>query len=314
MSKIPWTERTWNPVVGCTKVSAGCKNCYAERMASRLAAMGQEKYKNVLNSSDDGRSGVWNGKVFCDETALNIPLKRKKPTMYFLSSMGDVFHPEVPFDFIWDIFKVIKKCPQHTFQVLTKRPERIMQYYQWHTRSMPDVYKWPQNVWLGTSVEDQAAAHERIPHLLQTPAAVHFLSVEPFLSPINLKAVGLPIWARSQGMNALTGRYCPSLRGTAPEAALDQVIIGCESNGAHPGRECKIEWVRDIVRQCKSAGVPVFVKQIPMWQNKGNGSVKETEEDADPYYEGLANRVLLKYPRDKDLFPMELQRWEYPKV
>ena len=146
-TKIAWTEETWNPVVGCTKVSDGCKFCYAERMANRLAAMGQEKYQRVIESVQEelwGENVVntpkvwyegWSGDIFCDESALDIPLKRKKPTVYFVCSMGDLFHKDVPFEFIDKVVDVFEKCPQHTGQLLTKRHERLLEYSKYRNCS-----------------------------------------------------------------------------------------------------------------------------------------------------------------------------------
>lgn len=263
-SGIQWTEATWNPVAGCTRASAGCDHCYAVTMTHRLEAMGQSKYAGltVLNGRGERH---FNGQVRTDEAALEVPLRWKKPRRVFVNSMSDLFHRDVPFDFIDEVFAVMALCPQHTFQILTKRPERAEEYFL-HSRDTlgnktdervsmeaEDIggerhqpLRWPlPNVWLGTSCEDQAGADDRIPHLLRCPAAVRFLSLEPLLGPIDI------------------GKACdPSafdleeMLGGGP----DWVIVGGESGPR--ARPCNIEWIRDIVRQCKTASVPVFVKQL----------------------------------------------------
>ena len=204
MSNIEWTEQTWNPITGCTRVSAGCDNCYAVEMTHRLEGMGQtEKYGGltVMNNKGDRH---FNGTVRCHEDTLSIPLKRRKPTMYFVNSMSDLFHRDVPFDFIDKVFAVMALCPQHTFQVLTKRPERMAEYLaqavnsvnlqkemdrltsEVEAESFEDV--WPlRNVWLGTSVENQQAWWDRYLHLTRCPAVVRFISAEPLLGPVEME-------------------------------------------------------------------------------------------------------------------------------
>ena len=333
MSKIPWTEKTWNCIAGCTKVSAGCDNCYAEKMSCRLAHMEHAKIWNTtgLPTPSAGVSGgkynlvigtdnKWNGKVICDEKALDIPLHWKKPRMIFVNSMSDTFNKKVPFEFIDKIFQTIALCwgnqsyrrnayPNHTFQILTKRPKIMLEYMSGNVLKRwgdgAPIYGALQNLWLGTTCENQETADKRIPILLQIPAAVRFISAEPLLGEINFD------------------EYVWRMGGAGNMKKVDQVIIGAESIGGHPGRECKIKWVRNIVRQCKAAGVAVFVKQIHMWKvgNKKTGEYFETLEQASKFYSKRDSfpditkpkRVLLKYPRDKDLFPKDLQYWEYPK-
>lgn len=166
MSKIEWTDKTWNPVTGCTKVSPGCKNCYAATMAKRLQAMEKPKYKNGFA-------------VTCHPESLGEPLKWRKPCKIFVCSMGDLFHEDVPFRFIDDVFYAIQACPNHTFQILTKRAERMFEYFKEFGPSLP-------NVWLGVTAENQEQADKRIPLLLQTPAAVRFVSIEPMLGGVKL--------------------------------------------------------------------------------------------------------------------------------
>jgi len=254
MSKIPWTDESWNPVTGCTKIAAGCKNCYAESMAKRF--WGKRKFTDVQ----------------CHEDRLDIPLHWRKPRKIFVCSMSDLFHEDVPFEIIDQIHAVIALCPQHTFQILTKRIERATEYYMTRTAiddscrvdRMPQWYNvltgwldeghkgylgrnWdecekaaeqtdfnnelPPNLWLGTSISTQADADKNIPILLKIPAAVRFLSLEPMLESICLS-----------------------------NYKIDQVIIGCESGPKR--RPCKLEWIEDAVEQCVAASVPVFVKQL----------------------------------------------------
>lgn len=208
MSKIEWTEKTWNPVTGCTKVSAGCKHCYAERMAKRLQAMGQPNYANGF-------------KVTCHMHMLEIPMKRKKQTMWFVCSMSDLFHKDVPDHFIRLVFDVMYNTPQHTYQVLTKRPERMAEFAK--------QIIWPNNVWAGTSIENLDNAH-RLAHLIKVPAPIKFLSCEPLLGP-------LPIQVQ----------------------LVDWVIVGGESGP--PARPMDEQWVRDIQINCERKGVKFFFKQ-----------------------------------------------------
>lgn len=208
-SSIEWTESTWNPLTGCTKVSPGCKHCYAERMARRLQAMGQPKYVNGFQ-------------LALHEDSLEQPLNWKKPQMIFVNSMSDLFHEGVPLEFIHRTFDVMRRASWHTFQVLTKRSQRLQD-------SSPGI-DWPANVWMGVSVENQSYTF-RIDHLRQTDARVKFLSLEPLLGPLPRL----------------------NLHG------IDWVIVGGESGpGARPMAE---EWVIDIRDQCLAAHVPFFFKQ-----------------------------------------------------
>jgi len=239
-TKIEWAEATWNPVTGCTRVSAGCDNCYAVGKSHRLEAMGQDKYAGltVLNPKGDRH---FNGVVKCHEDALEIPYKRKTPTIYFVNSMGDLFHRDVPFKFIAECFTTMWQCPQHTFQILTKRPERLVEFYLWNyppaaisrQEAAQDWLGAGPHIWLGTSVENADAVH-RIDQLRQCPAAVRFLSLEPLLGPLdnlNLDGIG---W----------------------------VISGGESGPQRKLRATELSWHRSIRDQCKAAGVPFFFKQM----------------------------------------------------
>lgn len=211
ISSIEWTEMTWNPTTGCNKLSAGCKFCYAEVMSRRLQAMGVEKYKD-------------NFKLRIHESELDTPYTWKKPKVVFVNSMSDLFHKDVPVEFIQRVFAVMKDNPQHVFQVLTKRADVMWRYDQ------QGLLQWPHNVWMGTSVEDDRVRH-RIDLLRQTGARVKFLSCEPLIGP-------LPDM---------------DLRG------IDWVIVGGES-GRTP-RLMKPDWVLDIKDQCDRANVAFFFKQ-----------------------------------------------------
>jgi len=211
MSKIEWTDETWNPVTGCAKVSPGCRNCYAERMSARLEAMGNWKYRNGF------RLTVHTG-------ALEEPLRWRKPRRVFVCSMSDLFHKDVGVGFLERVFHVMQSCPEHTFQVLTKRPERAAE--------LAGVLPWPENVWVGTSVEDEARRF-RIEQLARIPARVRFLSCEPLLGPLELREPWLS-W-------------------------LSWVIVGGESGpGARPMHP---DWPRKLRDDCVDAGVPFFFKQ-----------------------------------------------------
>ncbi len=208
-SAIEWTEATWNPTTGCTKISLGCKNCYAERLALRLQAMGNPKYANGFQ-------------LTLHEDALDLPLRWKKPRKIFVNSMSDLFHEEIPLDFIQRVFQTMQQAHWHIFQILTKRAERMAE--------LAPQLPWPPNVWMGVTVEEQRYTH-RIDLLRTVPAAVRFLSLEPLLGPLpNLNLNGIH-W----------------------------VIVGGESGpGARP---MKPEWVTDIRDQCQDAGVAFFFKQ-----------------------------------------------------
>lgn len=257
-SKIEWTDRTWNPITGCTRVSAGCDNCYAVTMTKRLEAMGQEKYTGLVKLGKEH----FNGTVKCHDDTLLDPLKWRKPQRIFVNSMSDVFHKDVPFEFIDKIFAVMVLCPHLTFQVLTKRPERAAEYLNaWaktNREPMRDfvetltghrslLAEWPiPNVWLGTSVEDQKAADERIPHLLKCPAAVRFLSCEPLLGPVDLA------YTCFNGADSF---------GSMP--GIHWVICGGESGPN--ARPMHPDWARSLRDQCVAASVPLFFKQWGEW-------------------------------------------------
>jgi protein gp37 len=238
MSKIEWTDQTWNPVTGCTKVSPGCANCYAERQFPR-------NYGSdcVLTRYGGLRLREF-GDVECHEDRLDQPLRWRRPRRIFVCSMGDLFHEDVPAEFIWRVFRAMASAPQHTFQVLTKRPERMKLMIPRIRQTLPDRL---EHIWLGVSVEDQQRADERIPLLKQMPAAIRFVSCEPLLGPIALD----PVW------------LCPGgdeCGACEPQAHISWVIVGGESGPR--ARPCDVAWVRSIVEQCKAAGVACFTKQL----------------------------------------------------
>jgi len=209
-SRIEWTEMTWNPTIGCTKISPGCKNCYAESMARRLQAMGARGYEKGFQ-------------LALMPERLGEPLERHKPTVYFVNSMSDLFHEKVPFGYVGRVFDVMAHAPQHTFQVLTKRADRMAEFCRGIVV--------PSNVWLGVSVENRKYGLPRINILRRIEAYVRFLSVEPLLEDV--------------GLLDLTG--------------IHWVIVGGESGpGARPMRK---EWVTSIHRQCRDLDVPFFFKQ-----------------------------------------------------
>lgn len=264
-SKIAWCDATWQVVAGCTPVGgkdSGCANCYSARLcATRLKHL---PWADGLAEP----SGKWTGKVITRPDQLDVPLRWRRPRKIFVGDRGDLFHPKVPFELIAAVFGVMAACPQHQFLVLTKRPERMLEFLRWAEKRGEDGKRlfpedpqdwrirqllnvsarragvdmnahqnhggsWPlPNVWLGTSVENQKAADERIPALLQCPAKVHFLSFEPLLEPIQLKET--PDWG----------------------------IIGCESG--HNRRRCDPLWMKYLIRKLRADGSRIFVKQVDM--------------------------------------------------
>lgn len=282
ISKIQWTDRTWNPVRGCSIVSSGCVNCYAMKQAHRFSGSGRA-YEGLTKQTKAGPQ--WTGKIRTVESALLEPLSWRKPQRVFVNSMSDLFHDGVPDEFIERVFSVMALAERHTFQILTKRPSRMLAWFRarrfdvkdyaiLHTEQAGDghyAHPWPlPNVWLGVSCEDQRRADERIPLLLQTPAAIRFISAEPLLDAIDLRdiqpmrgktetAEGLRPLIHFAQFNALNGEIVRDRMGF-DGPALDWVIVGGESGANH--RPTDIAWFRRILRQCETAGVPVFVKQL----------------------------------------------------
>lgn len=315
---IEWTGATWNAVTGCTAVSPGCRNCYAARLtATRLKST--PKYQGLAILNDSGR-GVFTGEVRCHEEALAQPFRMREPTRIFVNSMSDTFHEAVPEDFLDLMFVTMALCPQHTFQVLTKRPDRAAAYLGDRTRRLArwayalgisidraghrftsyqegafianewaQGKRWPlPNVWIGTSVEDQARADTRIIELANVPAAVRFLSCEPLLGPVD-------VFAELRRLRDMDAEPKPG----SGNKYLHWVIAGGES-GPKAGAT-DLAWIRGIVRDCKAAKVPVFVKQL----------------GAHPFYTRDDERVDME-PEDRkggDMaeWPKDLRIREYPK-
>jgi protein gp37 len=268
-SSIEWTERTWNCTSGCTKVSAGCANCYAERLVST-------RLRHLPQNEGVTKDGHWSGVIRCHEDKLSEPLRRKKPTTYFVCSQSDLFHDAVPFEFIDKVFVVMALCPQHTFLLLTKRPDRMLHYLRdWCLIDRPRMREfvekltgskalyvtWPlDNVWLGTSVENQKAADERIPHLLGCPASKRFLSCEPLLGSVDI--VNALDSERDNPCRCGDGE-CHICWSTPASPIIDLVIVGGESGPN--ARPMHPDWARSLRDQCKNAGVPFFFKQWGEW-------------------------------------------------
>lgn len=208
-SNIEWTEMTWNPVTGCTKISQGCKHCYAERMAKRLTAMGSERYRNGFN-------------ITLHPDLVDVPRRWRLPRVVFVNSMSDLFHDDIPLAYIQRVFSTMRDCPHHTFQVLTKRGERLAE--------IAPYLPWPVNVWMGVSVEDSRVV-DRVEHLQSVPAVVRFLSLEPLIGPLE----------------------------SLPLEGIQWVIVGGESGPK--ARLMRKEWVASILRQCRAGKVPFFFKQ-----------------------------------------------------
>jgi protein gp37 len=231
-TSIEWTDATWNPVAGCTVLTAGCTNCYAMRMAARLDAMGVAKYRGLTRRSG-GRS-VWTGKVRVDEKSLNTPKAWSKPRKVFVNSMSDLFHEDVPVNFIERVWQVMKETPRHTYQILTKRPERMADVLS------KEPFEVLRNVWLGTSVEDGRVLH-RLDELRRVPAAIRFVSLEPLIGSVAAGDLTNIQWA----------------------------IVGGESGPR--AREMDPEWVDEIQTMCRLSGAAFFFKQWGGKNKKATG-------------------------------------------
>jgi len=290
-TKISWATETWNPVVGCSRISAGCKNCYAAEAAKSARLQQFPQYQNVKD---------WDGTVEFVESQLNKPLSWRSPQTIFVCSMSDLFHENVEDEWRDQIFAVMAIATQHTFQLLTKRPEQMKEYFQHESRltrvsyqiyeiqrkelersgkqikfDHPLTFPLP-NVWLGTSVENRKAANDRIPLLLMCPATVRFLSCEPLLEAINIKD------------------YLSADNEEFGHPGIDWVIIGGESGSN--SRSCHIDWIRSIVTQCQATNTAVFVKQL------GSDAILD------------GNRLRLKDRKGADMqeFPEDLQIQDFP--
>lgn len=303
-TKISWTDATWNPVRGCSRVSEGCRNCYAERVAARFSDEGQP-YHGLADRTRPGSK--WTGDVRLVPEHLADPLRWKKPRRIFVNSMSDLFHERLPDDAIDQVFAVMVLAGQHTYQVLTKRAARMREYInapQRHEAWSRAIAKlapqgpiggvnedwWPRHarhIWLGVSVENQAAADERIPELLATPAAVRFLSCEPLIGAVNL----LHMPRIGSYHDWLTGERLTAFEKSTT-SRIDWIIAGCESG---PGaRRCDVAWLRSLRDQCASVDVPFFLKQAEVMADAvqevlvGNGSrLKRGGVIELPYLDGV---------------------------
>lgn len=297
-SSIEWTDATWNPVRGCKPISPGCGNCYAELMTGRLEAMGQAGYAGLTKPGMGKKRFLFNGQFRTAPDRLEDPLRWKKPRMVFVNSMSDLFGEGVPFEFIASVFGVMAACPQHTFQVLTKRADRMLEFFEWVDQRVRDgmgqypadnaawlrkrflhwsarqagvelehnsTSAWPlPNVWLGVSVENNDYV-SRIEKLLKAPAAVRFLSLEPLLGPMNLRD-------HIFYMDVDTWKAAPS--------KIHWAIVGGESGPN--ARPCQLGWIAGIVAQCKAAGVPCFVKQFGSNAWDGGTRIRLSGKGGDP--------------------------------
>jgi protein gp37 len=282
-TSIEWCDVSWNPVRGCSRVSEGCRNCYAERMAARFSGFGQP-FTDFAAMTPAGP--LWTGKVALIPEKLDEPLHWRKPRRVFVNSMSDLFHEGLSDRDVAKVFSAMRFAPRHTFQVLTKRPARMLEWFSkcgnggglgWitHNNTEPErAYRgtgvivgesdrWPlPNVWLGVSVENQATADERIPLLLQTPAAVRFVSLEPLLGPVDISQY---LDGRCGSCGAVLPRSgsavgeCSKCEWGTFYAGIQWAIIGGESGpGARP---MDLAWLESAVQQCREAGVPIFIKQ-----------------------------------------------------
>ena len=263
MSKIEWTEKTWNPIVGCSIVSPGCTNCYAMGFAgTRL-----RHHPSRAGLTRDSKAGpVWTGEVRFNEQWLMQPLRWKRPRMIFVAAHGDLFHENVPDEWIDRVFRVINMTPRHTYQILTKRARRMQQYMSDQERVIQVAFEgraeWPpRNAWLGVSTEDQRWADERIPDLLATPAAVRFVSAEPLLGPIQFDL--RPTTMHSRDCEYVTADGPAPCTCSAIRGGIDWIIVGGESGPN--ARPMHPEWPRAIRDQCAAASVPFFFKQWGEW-------------------------------------------------
>jgi protein gp37 len=270
-SNIEWTEQVWNPITGCSKVSAGCKNCYADTLFTNRLSQNPKLTKYFGRKFTD---------VQCHPELLDVPLRRKKPTTYFVNSMSDLFHEAVPDEFIAHVFAVMHLAHWHRYIILTKRHHRMLDLvtrisadpeaycYAWARESdswldnapkmdfsAPEIWPLP-NVILGVSVEDQATADERIPLLLKTPAAIRMVSYEPALGPVDFKRSLREVWS-PPSLDLETGKETPAQKHSS---RIDWIIVGGESG--HGARPCNVEWIRSTVNQCRAASVKCFVKQL----------------------------------------------------
>lgn len=343
-SKIEWTDATWSPIRGCSMVSAGCTNCYAMKQAHRFSGKGKA-YEGLTKLSANGP--VWTGKVRLVPELLDQPLRWKKPRRIFVNSMSDLFHESVPFEFIDRVFAVMALSDQHVFQVLTKRPERMLEYMQrvadeltvdefgngplafaCRQTSINAGHKLPQNAplklldwplpncWLGVSVENQETANQRVPVLLGIPAALHWVSCEPMLDDVDftwlqvnegINGGELKSINYVQTVDALNGTYITDMGMAYDTPNKLKWIIVGGESGVGARAFC-MSWVRNIIHDCTDAKVPVFVKQLGAKPYETTDD--EHAEDTWPvdHYLNLKDRK----GGDMDEWPDDLKIREYP--
>ncbi len=291
-TSISWTEKTWNPVSGCSPASEGCANCYAKRMAQRLRGRfgypADEPFRVTLHPE-----------------RLEEPLRLRKPSRIFVCSMSDLFHEDVPFEFVDQVFDVMATARKHTFMVLTKRPRRLLEYARSRTRETGEGYLNEGNVWLGVTAENQARADERIPILLETPAAVRFVSIEPMLGPVNLNNI--------KYRPGDEGWLSAFNEGAWPELGhVDWVIAGGETGPN--ARPMHPDWARSLRDQCQAVGVPFHFKS---W-----GAYREACAPDDPIWNGQSPNLKHEHgthfiklnPRETGRL-LDGREWnEYPEV
>ena len=317
---IEWATKVWNPLRGCSRVSEGCRHCYAERMAARFSGAGQP-YEGLVRQTDGGPR--WTGEVRFIAEKLGEPLRWRGPERVFVNSMSDLFHEKVTDEQIAAVFGVMAACPQHTFLVLTKRAERMRQWFEWvrtaergrwdgtvihYAERMlggaisPSIPGVPlPNVEIGVSVEDQPTADERIPHLLATPAARRIVSLEPMIGPVDLDderdwLTPLHLLPVEGAIGDVPCAVSTTSAGVPRHPALDWVIVGGESGpGARP---FDLAWIRSIVQQCRVTGVPCFVKQL---------GARPVDASGD---------LLLKSRKGADMseWPLDLRVREFPEA
>ncbi|MCC7082193.1 MAG: phage Gp37/Gp68 family protein [Burkholderiales bacterium] len=318
-SHIQWTDATWNPTTGCSKVKSGCKNCYALREWARLSAP-----RTPPN--------VYTGRKFTDvrthDDRLDQPLRWTKPRRVFVNSMSDLFHKKVPDEFIDRVFAVMAQAHQHTYQVLTKRAERMREYLTRRASAVEGTlvgmrimdarlrrkhlqFMWPlPNVWLGVSVEDQATADERIPLLLRTPAAVRFVSYEPAIGRVDFCETFGMWWNSTMRAFESSGAQFNRPNG---RRGIDWVIVGGESGPK--ARACDLAWIRSTVQQCKAAGVPCFVKQAGARPILDCPPGEENEPQMRPDGSARYWTIAMKDRKGGDMaeWPEDLRVREFPK-
>lgn len=307
---ITWTNETWNPIRGCSRVSHGCEHCYAERVAARFSGPGLPYEGLAIIKNGDPH---WTGEVRFIEERLADPLRWKRPRMIFVNSMSDLFHEKVKDEWIKNIFSIMESARQHRFQILTKRPQRMLDWVNkfdgWlmYAGQTSFTGRLP-HVWLGVSVEDQKTAGERIPLLLQTPAAVRWVSYEPALGPVDF-----------DGYLVQGGELCigESSKGESVYGdGLDWIVVGGESGPEARGMD--IAWARETVRQCKAAGVPCFVKQLGKWPRSYTPEKPPWEKcgGADSGFDGVDQWVLHRpkdgHAGDMSEWPEDLRVREFP--